>query len=246
MPPLLSSLIPLQSESFTTTMMPDPSGRSRRATQPASNFVPQISFKVWIDIPTTSQFLIFQRQLHADYLSAHSTYLRGLFSGASPLDLIQTTSATAPTRLNIPANRLPRLLPGPPDHPVLFLPVPDPTSFHLLIHWIYFGETGLIDDCLHQGVIQWEGIARNAEYLGLSPGIKIFLRAWYSRWLERSPQRPAYASDSDTAFSDTDDDDDSSTLEDGAVDSDEEKEIWRGRSRVTCPLSSSNLKTPTP
>ena len=119
-------------------------------------------------------------------------------------------------------------------------------SFHLLVHWIYFGETGLIDDCLHQGVIQWEGIARNVEYLGLSSGIKIFLRAWYSRWLERSPQRCAYASDSDTAFSDTDDDDDdSSTLEDGVADSDDEKESWRGRSRAARPLSSLNLKTPT-
>jgi len=211
----------------------DPSGLGRRVTEPTLNFVPRISLK-----------------LHMDYLSAHSSFLRGLFSGASPLDLINSTSPptfNAPSRtpsgqFTIPTNRLPRLLPSSPNHPVLFLPVPDPTSFHLLVHWMYFGHTNYIADCLNQGIIQWEGIARNVEYLGLPTEIKIFLGRWYGNWLHPERARYAFDDDSDTACSDAGDDDadDSSTASDmdEDVEIDDEKEPIRGRTRTTRPLSS--------
>lgn len=184
-----------------------------------------------------------------DYLSAHSSYLRNLFTGASPLDLSSSASSpTGPTltssgRFTIPANRLPRLLPCSPNHPVLLLPIPDPTSFHLLVHWMYFGDTCYIEDALHQGIIHWEGIARNVEYLGLSTEIKIFLGKWYGRWLHPEGARESFDDDSsDTAYSDDDGnyaDDDSSTASDMEEDEDldDEKEISRGRTRVTRPLS---------
>jgi hypothetical protein len=128
-------------------------------------------------------------------------------------------------------------MPCSPDHPILFLPVPDPTSIHLLIHWMYFGDFSLIQECLHQGSIQWEGIARNVEYLGLTAEIKIFLGNWYYAWL--NPDRQAQevgadeggtesetGNDSDTIFSDSDSEDSCSTasldlddrLEDDAMD----------------------------
>ena len=50
-----------------------------------------------------------------------------------------------PLPFDVPVNRLPRLFYLPlPRTPVLFLPVPDPTSFHLLVHWMYFGHTNYI------------------------------------------------------------------------------------------------------
>ena len=187
-----------------------------------------------------------------DFLSAHSTYLRGLFSGACPLDLM--FSSTPPTSTSsIPANRLPRLMPCSPDHPVLFLPVPDPSSFHLLVHWMYFGDTSYIGDCLHQGIIQWEGIARNVEYLGLPSDIKVFLGHWYDTWLNPDAERAVVSdedSDSDTACSDSDDDDDTCSLTPSELDQPvvtdlhDEKEACRGRTRATRPLSFQSARTP--
>ncbi|RDB21523.1 hypothetical protein Hypma_011764 [Hypsizygus marmoreus] len=228
--PSLSSYLPPLSRSSVSSMH-DPSGLGRRATEPSLNVVPRIALK-----------------LHMDYLSAHSSYIRALLSGASPLDLIHTTATafngpSSNTRFKIPANRLPRLMPGSHKHPTLYLPVPDPPSFPLLVHWMYFGDTDPIDDCLHKGLVHWEGIARNVEYLGLSTEIKIFLGQWYGRWLhpERVKADGGYDDDSDTAYSDSDDDDsDSSTasvMDDSDVESNDEKEVWRGRTRTMRPLS---------
>ena len=188
-----------------------------------------------------------------DYLSAQSTFLRGLFSGASPLDLINTTPNYPPTfniphhtpsgKFTIPANRLPRLLPSPVTHPVVFLPVPDPLSFHLLIHWIYFGCTDYIEACLNQGIIQWEGIARNVEYLGLSADIKVFLGRWFNaRILPERTQPHSYSGmnddDDDDDDPDTDmDDDDEGSLPFSGLDSHGEEAPLRGRSTATRPLT---------
>ncbi|KAF8965220.1 hypothetical protein BDZ97DRAFT_1757356 [Flammula alnicola] len=201
----------------------------RRATQPPLNAVPRISM-----------------QLHIDYLAAHSSYLRGLFSGALPLDLMY--SSTPPSSSSsVPADRLPRLMPCSPDHPILFLPVPDPTSFHLLVHWMYFGDLTYIQDCLHQGLIQWEGIARNVEYLGLNSEIKIFLGNWYHAWLDTDREAESCSGDSDTVFADSDsEDEDYSTTSDldEFPESDDEKLASRGRTTTTRPLSFQSLRSP--
>ncbi|KAF5349463.1 hypothetical protein D9757_012435 [Collybiopsis confluens] len=146
-----------------------------------------------------------------------------MFSGASPFDLINTSSNMRPTpnsplrtpsgRFTIPFDRLPRLLNSSPDHPVLFLPVPDPSSIDLLFHWMYFGELDLIRDALHNGTIHWEGVARNVEYLGLADDIKVFLGNWYLRWihptLHHSQSTGAmYTEQSDTEYESDEDDDD--------------------------------------
>lgn len=150
-----------------------------------------------------------------DYLSAHSSFLRGLFSGASSLDLISSASLSqAPARpspsgeFTVPANRLPRLMPCSPDHPILFLPIPDPSSIHLLVHWMYFGSTSYIEDALNNGSVEWEGIARNVEYLGLPADIKVFLGRWYGNWLH-AERGGRYGSDEED---DDDDDADSETV----------------------------------
>lgn len=216
----------------------DPAGLGRRVTEPTMHATPRITL-----------------QLHTDYISAQSSFLRALFSGASPLDLINTTSTSPPTfntpshtssgQFTVPSDRLPRLLPCSPTHPVVFLPVPDPTSFQLLIHWIYFGQTHFIEDSLDRGVIQWEGIARNVEYLGLPNDIKIFLGRWYGRWLHHEPARNTWHSsdgDSDSDKSDYDDDERrdsfSANPDMEADDEADDEEPQRGRTRTTRHLSS--------
>ncbi|KAG8215777.1 hypothetical protein J3R82DRAFT_7681 [Butyriboletus roseoflavus] len=154
-------------------------------------------------------------KLHKQYLSAKSLFLRGLFTGASPIDLFQSLGASRPQPpLRVPKSRLPRLLPSPPSHPILFLPVPDPSSIQPLIHWMYFGNTDHIENALCHGDIHWEGLARNVEYLALSTDIKVFLGRWYRSWYlpARCPSdcsSPCPTDEDDASdLSDSDDSDD--------------------------------------
>lgn len=204
---------PKEPSGSTTISFEHSGGGNRRATQPPANAVPRLSL-----------------ELHMDYLSAHSTYLRSLFSGALPLDLMYAQSPpTSHGSSSIPPDRLPKLMPSSPDHPILFLPVPDPSSLHLLFHWMYFGDFSFIADCLRRGAIQWEGIARNAEYLGLSSTIKDFLRNWYNSWLnacaarQAQEEEDAYESDDGTAYTDSDDEDNMSSTTESDLDDELEK-----------------------
>jgi len=209
----------------------DPAGLGRRVTEPMINTTPQISLN-----------------LHIDYLSAQSTFLRGLFSGANPLDLINTTNPSK--RYTVPTDRLPRLLPSSPNHPVLYLPVPDPSSFQLLIHWIYFGRTDFIQDALNRGIIQWEGIARNVEYLGFPHSIKIFLGTWYGHWVRS--KKLGFATPTKrlnnnlspiraNVDTDTDEDDRLSHMI-GDLKVDDDAKPLRGRTTVSRPLSSNRYR----
>ncbi|KAI6109655.1 hypothetical protein F5141DRAFT_1115883 [Pisolithus sp. B1] len=185
-------------------------------------------------------------QLHIDYLSAKSSLIRGLFSGVSPLERSPSMqSSSAPS-----GSPVPRLLDSCSSRPVLLLPVPDPRSIHLLIHWIYFGKTDHIEACLKGGVVNWEGLARNAEYLGLSSDIKVFLGRWYGKWL--LPARGQLERCSHRSEDDSDDDSDIE-LEYGENEVEETSEdvvcaasnsrtpdvtvVERGRSRIVCPLT---------
>ncbi|KIK98098.1 hypothetical protein PAXRUDRAFT_824283 [Paxillus rubicundulus Ve08.2h10] len=219
----------------------NPNGTGRRATASSIDVAPRLTL-----------------QLHMDYLSAKSSFFRGLFSGASPLDLIQSLHISArrsSTPLRVPQNRLPRLLPSTTSHPVVFLPVPDPSSIHLLFHWMYFGSTDHIESCLDQGTIQWEGLARNVEYLGLSTEIKVFLGRWYGNWLLPARYHQgctlcAADDDSDAELEcddqDDDDDDDDDDVEtdyddyfstSSSQDSHAPEECKRGRTQVVRPLA---------
>ncbi len=110
---------------------------------------------------------------------------------------------------------------------------------------MYFGSTEYIAEALSEGTVQWEGIARNVEYLGLSTDIKIFLGKWYGNWLHTGRSRLDYEEayeaddDSDTAYdSDEDFDGDCSTSSDMEFDEPEEKVPERGRTRELRRLSS--------
>ncbi|KAG1756325.1 uncharacterized protein EDB91DRAFT_1091934 [Suillus paluster] len=220
---------------------PEPSPRDQvhqnatghRVTEPAIHAVPRMKLR-----------------LHMDYLSSQSSFLRGLFSGASPHDLIHTgTSQPRHRPLHVPESRLPCLLPSPQSHPTLFLPVPDPSSIHLVFHWMYFGQTTLMEDCLNRGVVHWEGIARNVEYLGLPTDIKVFLGQWYSNWLLPARSRPGCppcspedGDDSDIELEldeddETDDDDDDSSVGSYTDGVDAIAEFERGRTRTIRPLA---------
>jgi hypothetical protein len=77
------------------------------------------------------------------------------------------------------------------------------------------------------------------EYLDLSTDIKIFLGRWYACWLHPERDRCTFEDDSETAYSDNDDGVDDFTVSDldEGFQSDVEKEVDRGRTRMTRPLS---------
>lgn len=116
---------------------------------------------------------------------------------------------------------------------------------------MYFGQTALLEDCLNRGVVHWEGIARNVEYLGLPTDIKVFLGRWYKNWLLPAHSRggcapcsPTYDDDSDIELElDDDDDDDESDDDDYSSvssytdDVDAIAEFERGRTRTIRPLA---------
>ena len=163
------------------------------------------------------------------------------------MDLIYTAQQTGQDgsshlftgRFAHPVNHIPRLLPCSPNHPSIYLPVPDPQSIQAIIYWIYWGKTDFIEQCLHDGTIHWDGLRKNAEYLGLPTELKIFLAQWRQLWLSPDHCSDMSDEDSDTAFSDSDDDTSSTASDsDASWDMDDEKAPGRGRSTMTRPLHS--------
>ena len=121
-----------------------------------------------------------------DYLCAHSALFRGLLSGASPFDLAMeaptsTLAGLSPKPSSSPL-RFPCILPSSTcSHPVIHLPVPDPASFHHVVHYIYFGSTSFMEEALESGDLTWDGLARNVEYLKMGDDIKLFLARYWRR-----------------------------------------------------------------
>lgn len=111
---------------------------------------------------------------------------------------------------------------------------------------MYSGNTDHIENVLDQGLIQWEGLARNVEYLCLPTDIKVFLGRWYRNWFllaRRSPDCTPCPpddddeSDLDSEYDGSDCDDyysSSSPSTDDEMQSDDECD--RGRSQDVKPL----------
>ncbi|CDO73606.1 hypothetical protein BN946_scf185014.g76 [Trametes cinnabarina] len=210
-------------------------------------------------------------KLHMDYLCAHSSLFRGLLSGASAFDVavdastspadgvVSLPSQSLPRQSSMSSLRLPCILPSSTcAHPVVHLPIPDPASFHHLIHYIYFGSTSFMEEALDIGELSWEGLARNVEYLQMGAEIKLFLgRYWrrthaYCDYGDSDTDRDydsEYDSDSDGFMSDEDESTLADPEEDGMCMADDEdgdgismlkakakaraRETPRGRQRTT-------------
>lgn len=143
-------------------------------------------------------------KLHQFYLTAQSSLLRTLFSGSSVIGLVAPQTPSLPStstaqyalgrRDSTPSlARIPRLLPSSAEHPALYLPLPDPSSFPHIVHYLYFGSPAFIEEALSLGRIRWDGVVRNVEYLGIfeEEGGK-GIRAWLAMYRERQ-RRASYA-----------------------------------------------------
>ena len=116
-----------------------------------------------------------------------------------------------------------------------------------------------MEDHLNRGIVHWEGIARNVEYLGLPTEIKVFLGRWYSNWLLPGscrpcchPCSPGDDDESDIELDFDDDEDEEEEEEEEETDEDEDAysiassrggdadaiaDFERGRTRTIRPLA---------
>ncbi|KAG8922570.1 hypothetical protein FRC03_001579 [Tulasnella sp. 419] len=169
---------------------------------------------------------------------------------ASSAQTPPTSVPTTPTKLNadLPApsssnpfphsffrfspSRYPRVLNPSPTQikqgqigPIIILPVPDPASFPLLIHYMYFGKMDGIEKTLREGHVTWEGLVRNVEYLGLRDDVKKYLGAWWKRWRDSQNLRSSSPPTSTETPNEEDEDDNAYRPQDINMDTDSEVEM---------------------
>lgn len=189
------------------------------------------------------QCLVFP--LHMDYLTTQSTLFHTLISSAK-------AHVTTPTQRDqygrlvwqSQAYRGAKVLPTKHNRQrVLYVPLPDPSSFGVLLHWLYWHDVGHFNHCLSRGLVTWQGVIRNIEYLGLDNEIKLLAGKWWKRWVkpveadERtndvqsvSGSKKGKGTATDVEFDD-DDDEEEVSMDSGADGDDEE--IGSGVKAVT-------------
>lgn len=104
---------------------------------------------------------------------------------------------------------------------------------------MYSGNTDHLENALDHGHIQWQGLARNVEYLGLPTDIKVFLGRWYRDWFlppRPDPSDDSHESDPDSECDDSDCDGYYSTSTQNTDEMQSDDECDRGRSRDVKPL----------
>ena len=58
------------------------------------------------------------------------------------------------------------------ETPTIHLSLPDPTSFDLILHFLYWGDASVVEDALDRGICSWEGMVDN---LRVSSGARSFI-----------------------------------------------------------------------
>ncbi|KAK8854496.1 hypothetical protein IAR55_003234 [Kwoniella newhampshirensis] len=126
---------------------------------------------------------------HRDYLTPQSTMFHTLLNspagrsrGPIPRD--------AEGRLvwDTPIIKGAKVMPTQPGQPkALYVPLPDPDSFLVCLHWMYWHDRDYINHCLSSSTITWQGFVRNIDYLGLDEDIKRITGDWWKRWVKVRP-----------------------------------------------------------
>lgn len=170
--------------SAATSPHPGPGTPTRRYPQPTDS--------IKQDEGGSSKVPAMSYAVHRDYLIPQSSLLRtvlcdGLPKGSPELKGCQVLPFSS--------------LHGPRP---IWVPVPDPESFAVLVHWMYWGDVAAVESALNSGTINWRGMVANIEYLGLDDRTKRVVGRWWRRWA-RAEERANRGFDADA---DTDDDDD--------------------------------------
>jgi hypothetical protein len=62
---------------------------------------------------------------------------------------------------------------------VIFLPLPDPSSFSYLLHYLYHGSIEVLINGMDTGALKWQGVIANTDFLDLDVRIKQQLGKWW-------------------------------------------------------------------
>lgn len=178
-----------------------------------------VSLPTCIPYEADPQALVFP--LHQDYLITQSSLFRTLFAPAPG-----NPDAPSSSRSIKGARRLPT---PPTAPPAVLLPLPDPTSFSVLVHWLYWGDITALESALSKGLVEWQGVVKNVHYLGMDDNVKRVLGKWWRRWIKTDEGRqrsgmaggqsakerwPLSDTEDEEGLSDDDDDDDDEDLRD--------------------------------
>ncbi|WVF67694.1 hypothetical protein IAT40_002453 [Kwoniella sp. CBS 6097] len=157
----------------TTQGLRDPS--ARRGSLPGDNHL--------------EQCLVFP--LHRDYLTTQSVLFRTLLnSQAAQISNPPPRDENGRLLFQSPVIRGAKVLPTKADRPkALYVPLPDPASFGVILHWLYWHDVDHFNHCLSKGLVTWQGVIRNIEYLALDNEIKLLAGKWWKRWVK--PTDPA-------------------------------------------------------
>ncbi|WVQ95266.1 hypothetical protein IAU59_002361 [Kwoniella sp. CBS 9459] len=152
----------------TTQGVRDPS--ARRGSLPGDNQL--------------EQCLVFP--LHKDYLTTQSVLFRTLLnSQAAQIPNPPPRDENGRLLFQSPVIRGAKVLPTKAERPkALYVPLPDPASFGVILHWLYWHDTDHFNHCLSKGLVTWQGVIRNIEYLALDNEIKLLAGKWWKRWVK--------------------------------------------------------------
>ncbi|WRT68739.1 uncharacterized protein IL334_005719 [Kwoniella shivajii] len=130
------------------------------------------------------QCLVFP--LHRDYLTTQSILFRTLLnSPAAHLSHPPPRDFDGRLLFQSPVIRGAKVLPTKADKPkALYVPLPDPASFGVLLHWLYWHDADHFNHCLSKGLVTWQGVIRNIEYLSLDNEVKLLAGKWWKRWIK--------------------------------------------------------------
>ncbi|RXK36140.1 hypothetical protein M231_06582 [Tremella mesenterica] len=211
-------IIPLDKRSITprTGIPPTPSGNnppltpsapipssavqpstpsSARSLQPPPSLGSGRRMSGYTDIPVT----VFN--VHSGYLTTQSGLFHALFAHKTSFQMNQlpplrsaglgpgSGSGHSPQNKGYKGSRW--MPPRVGEKPTLWVPLPDPGSFSVLLHWMYWGDNLALESAIHNGLVSWQGIVRNIEYLEASDSLKRVLGQWWKTWIEPSGGRQA-------------------------------------------------------
>ncbi|KAL7416473.1 hypothetical protein BDY24DRAFT_412657 [Mrakia frigida] len=126
--------------------------------------------------------------VHLGYVAYQSSVLHNEFMGRPN----PTFRSSAPSSYSTPLPSPPPSPNFPPsplgarrdldfDKPTIHLTLPDPSSFDLILHFLYWGNAAVVADALDGGVYSCEGLIDNLRVLGIDSPLKAIVGRWWMR-----------------------------------------------------------------
>lgn len=109
-------------------------------------------------------------EVHKDYLVQQSSLFRAVLSeGPKP-----------PSAFEMRGCRILTTAPGAPLD--IIVPIPDPSSLGILLHWLYWGDREALETALNENPLKLKGMIANVNFLGLDQRTRQAVGRYWRRW----------------------------------------------------------------